>query len=572
MKKIYVAQKVMFSVPVLLLTMALQFSAMANTYPFSGTYSGSQEVPANGSPGTGTITGVYDDFTNTIYYTINFNGLSTNTVAAHFHAPAVPGVNAPVIIGHAGFPTGVTAGVYSKSDILTDAQEANLFAGLMYSNIHTTALPGGEIRTQIILGAASSLIYVFNKTYSGSQEVPPNASPGTGTIKGAYNSVTNTIFYTITFSGLSTNTVAAHFHAPALPGVNAPVIIGHAGFPTGVTSGVYSKSDVLTDAQEANLLAGLVYSNIHTTALPGGEIRTQIDLQLPPVITCPSNIVVSNDAGLCGASVAFNATATGIPAPTIIYKIGATVITSPHMFPVGITTVTATASNTAGIATCSFTVRVNDTEAPVISNLGASPGMLWPPNHKMRDVTVNYTSTDNCIVVSCQLSVTSNEAVNETGDGNTSPDWVIVDNHHVKLRAERSGNGDGRVYTIRVTCTDQYGNSANSSTIVTVPHDMSSARAPGAYGTNDAGNGEGLSLSVLPNPSRNYFMLNIQTNNSAEKLNLQVIDVMGRVIEAKSNLAGNQLLRVGDKLKAGIYFVALRQGNEIKQLKLIKLD
>jgi len=53
-----------------------------------------------------------------------------------------------------------------------------------------------------------------------------------------------------------------------------------------------------------------------------------------------------------------------------------------------------------------------------------------------------------------------------------SPDWVIVDDHHVKLRAERAGSGDGRVYTILVTCTDGDGNSSSNSVEVTVPHNQ----------------------------------------------------------------------------------------------------
>ena len=47
----------------------------------------------------------------------------------------------------------------------------------------------------------------------------------------------------------------------------------------------------------------------------------------------------------------------------------------------------------------------------------------------------------------------------EQDDGNTAPDWEIVDSHHVRLRAERSGRGNGRVYTITITCTDGSGNS-----------------------------------------------------------------------------------------------------------------
>jgi hypothetical protein len=51
-------------------------------------------------------------------------------------------------------------------------------------------------------------------------------------------------------------------------------------------------------------------------------------------------------------------------------------------------------------------------------------------------------------------SVTSNEPVNGLGDGDASPDWTIIDAHHINLRAERSGTGTGRTYTITITCTD----------------------------------------------------------------------------------------------------------------------
>jgi hypothetical protein len=54
---------------------------------------------------------------------------------------------------------------------------------------------------------------------------------------------------------------------------------------------------------------------------------------------------------------------------------------------------------------------------------------------------VNYTVNDNCGMPACVLSVTSNEPINGTGDGDTAPDWEIVDAHHVRLRAERAGTG-----------------------------------------------------------------------------------------------------------------------------------
>jgi hypothetical protein len=74
-------------------------------------------------------------------------------------------------------------------------------------------------------------------------------------------------------------------------------------------------------------------------------------------------------------------------------------------------------------------ITVKDTTRPVITNVSASPNVLWLPNHKMRDVMINYTAQDNCSPVTNVLTVTSNEPVNGTGDGNTAPDWIVVNDH-----------------------------------------------------------------------------------------------------------------------------------------------
>jgi 6-phosphogluconolactonase (cycloisomerase 2 family) len=101
-------------------------------------------------------------------------------------------------------------------------------------------------------------------------------------------------------------------------------------------------------------------------------------------------------------------------------------------------------------------------QAPVITDAFASPDVLWPPNNKLVDVTINYTETSNC-PSTCTLSVTSNEP---------GPDeWIIVDAHHVQLRAERNRNGSGRIYTITITCTNS-GGTATQAVTVLVPHDQ----------------------------------------------------------------------------------------------------
>jgi photosystem II stability/assembly factor-like uncharacterized protein len=185
------------------------------------------------------------------------------------------------------------------------------------------------------------------------------------------------------------------------------------------------------------------------------------------VLSCPSNITVSNDAGECGAVVNY-------PMPGYTGNCG-TVTTSQGsgtFFPVGTTTVTVTGTRLDGTTeSCTFDVTVNDAESPVVSATTVDRPLLWPANHQMEMVTVNYTATDNCSV-NCVLTVTSNEPADGLGDGDTSPDWEVLDAHHVRLRAERSGTAGGRVYTITVTCTDSGGNAVVRTVTVTVPRSM----------------------------------------------------------------------------------------------------
>jgi uncharacterized repeat protein (TIGR01451 family) len=134
----------------------------------------------------------------------------------------------------------------------------------------------------------------------------------------------------------------------------------------------------------------------------------------------------------------------------------------------------ATADPNSNNNTAMTTVTASN-PAPLITNVSASPSHLWPPNHNMVNVTVDYTVTDNCGPVTNTLSVTSNEPVNGPGDGDTDPDWQIVDAHHLSLRAERAGSGTGRIYTITITSADSAGNTSSASVTVLVNHDGNAA-------------------------------------------------------------------------------------------------
>lgn len=118
-----------------------------------------------------------------------------------------------------------------------------------------------------LCGQASAVVWTFNDPMSGLQEAPPNASPGSGSIAGTYDDVTNLLSYNLSFTGLIAPTSAAHLHS-APPGTAGGVQIAAAGFPLGVTSGAYGNSHTLTAVQETQIMSGLWYFNIHSSAFP----------------------------------------------------------------------------------------------------------------------------------------------------------------------------------------------------------------------------------------------------------------------------------------------------------------
>jgi hypothetical protein len=200
------------------------------------------------------------------------------------------------------------------------------------------------------------------------------------------------------------------------------------------------------------------------------------EAEVPCVLSCPSDISVSNDTGLCGAVVNYTEpSGAGCGTVTCDHPSGS-------FFAVGTTAVTCTSS--AG-PTCSFSVTVNDTESPTIT-LNGNVVTLWPPNHRYETVEISDLvsgASDNCDagvgLSSVSISqVTSDEVQNGNGDGNTLNDIVIAsDCKSVQLRSERSGNGNGRVYTITFKVSDTAGNTATATAKVTVPKSQNGSAA-----------------------------------------------------------------------------------------------
>ncbi|HCL04788.1 MAG TPA: hypothetical protein DHW64_01970 [Chitinophagaceae bacterium] len=195
-------------------------------------------------------------------------------------------------------------------------------------------------------------------------------------------------------------------------------------FPIGNTTVTYTATDA--------------YGN----AISGSFTVSVNDTEKPVINGLPANISVSNDAGVCGASVSWiAATATDNCA-------GATIASSHvsgQQFPIGTTTVIYTATDAAGnVTTASFTVTVNDTEKPVINGLPANISVSNDAGVCGANVSwIAATAADNCAGATI---VSSHVAGQQFPVGTTTVTYTATD---------AAGNSTSATFTVTVNDTEK---------------------------------------------------------------------------------------------------------------------
>jgi len=142
-------------------------------------------------------------------------------------------------------------------------------------------------------------------------------------------------------------------------------------------------------------------------------------------------------------------------------------------------------------SSCTAVIQLDDMRAPVVE-VRDEPFEIWPVNHKYISLTpdmflekvedacgrpINLDSVDI-------VQVRSDEPEDHIGDGRTIQDIVIDCPGDLKVRAERMGGGNGRVYTITYRVTGENGEFTDAEVMAVVPHDNSGA---GAIDDGDAG-------------------------------------------------------------------------------------
>lgn len=132
-----------------------------------------------------------------------------------------------------------------------------------------------------------------------------------------------------------------------------------------------------------------------------------------PVVTCPADINLNNDPGICGAAVNY-------PLPAIIDNCGGSTSTlisglaSGDIFPLGITTVVYEITDAGGYTeTCSFDVEIVDAEAPIALCADASFDLGADGSVTIVAAQIDGGSTDNCGIASISIS---QDTFTSTGD------------------------------------------------------------------------------------------------------------------------------------------------------------
>ncbi len=339
---------------------------------------------------------------------------------------------------------------------------------------HTSYTDAGASASDNCAGDLTGSITVNN---------PVNVNvPGTYTVTYSVTDGANPVTATRTV-----NVVDTHAPTVALNGPSSVTVECHAAFnDPGVTASDTCDGNVtVTTSGGLNVNVPGTYTVTYTAADDSGNTASVsrtvvvVDTTAPVITLAGANpmTVECHTAYVEPGATAADACDSSVP----VNVSGVVNVNVPGTY-----TRTYTATDDSGNTTTrTRTVNVVDTTAPTLTLNGQSYEM-WPPNHKYKTFTVtNFVTgaSDGCDsgvdLSDVRISkVTSDEAENSGGDGNTLNDIVIAaDCKSVQLRSERDGGGNGRVYTITFRVRDAAGNTTTKTAKVTVPKNQNGSAA-----------------------------------------------------------------------------------------------
>ncbi len=458
---------------------------------------------------------VSEDGATNLVYTFTRNGVTTNALTVDF-----------TVSGSAVFPTD-----YSQSGAATFTPVAgtvtftagNSTAQVTIDPVADAFVEGDETVTLTVVAGVGYNVgtpsAATGTITNDDADVTVAVSPASVTEDGATN-----LTYTFTRTGFTALPLVVNFTIGGTADFSEPDYSqsGATTFtpPTGtITFGAGSPTAILTidptadataepdETVDITLAPGLGYNVASPSSATGTILNddTVVSVAVSPLSTAEggANLVYTfTRTGSTGGALTVNFSVGGTAAfPADYSQTGAATFTPPTAtvtFGAGNSTATVTVTPLTdcvveGNETVDFTVTpgtgygvgspssasgtiVNtpDTTAPVITLIPNVNMTLWPPNHQYETVEVgDFVSgaTDNCDgpVDVYILKIHSDEPEDGAADGSTLNDIVIAnDCESAQLRSERSGSGNGRVYTITFKAVDSAGNFSTATAKVTV--------------------------------------------------------------------------------------------------------
>jgi hypothetical protein len=303
---------------------------------------------------------------------------------------------------------------------------------------------------------------------------------------------------TLTVNATTTATTPAN--QTVCPGVNANFSTTAGGTGPFHYAWTVDGSAVGGDSASVSVPTGSLSSGNHSVSVTVSGSCGSATKNATLTVTQSTTTSDPADQSVClGGTASFSTNAAGTGPFSFVWKQGVTVLNNGDLggrvsiVSAGSTS-TLTISNvqirvfgtysvatTGSCNTATQTATLSVNSSPPTITLNGQNITLWPPDHSyhtinVTDLVASATSCDGSVSVNSVVidHVTSDEAEDATGggDGVTLNDIVISCNRKsVQLRAERAGNGDGRVYTIYFSVTDSLGHTTIVSTTVTVAHD-----------------------------------------------------------------------------------------------------
>jgi uncharacterized protein YjdB len=533
------------------------------TYTFTnscGMNSASQMISVNPLPNAGTLTGSPTVCVGS-QATYTSNGLSGGSWSTS--NASIAAVNST---------TGIVMGVAPGTAVITYNSTTPCGTQTVTANITVNpVLSAGTVSGSSTVCIGSTTPYTSDGSTGG---VWSSVTPSVATVNSATGVVTGvstgnaTIRYTVS-SGCGT--FSATRMIAVSPAANTGTINGPSSVCTGSSvdltrsggssGGTWSSSNTgvatvnssgrVTGVSEGT--AVISYSVISGCGIGSATKSIAVNSSLSLTAT---NVSASTDPTSCSATVTLGSNVTVTGSSTLQYRIGFWPffyypISATHTFYRGTTPVFVTASNSCGSITRMFLVVVTDNTAPAIACVPNATRSASgnSSRYSVHGHEFDASASDGCGVASMIYSLSG-----ATVDG--------FDRNNTSLNNVRLNVG---TTTVTWKATDVNGNVSTCSFVVTVTGHSSFRNSNEKTANTDPS----LTVKVAPNPTSNYFTLQLNSR-STEKVNLSVVDVTGRMVEQMKGIWPNSSLQIGEKYHPGIYLLRVVQGDDIVDLKLIK--